>query len=122
MRILLAWTHYGETGEGDVKRLTDRASLFRQRVWKWRVFFDLDTPDTLRIHGIDKPWAGVLDYQVILQLPISCNIASQKFFPRAVTDRAEEFIETPAGPGVLRAPKIVAVLGTLDVPVVDGHW
>jgi len=54
MRILLALTHCGETCEGNVKRLTDREGLFRLRVGKWRVFFDLDTPDTVRIHGIDN--------------------------------------------------------------------
>ena len=53
-RILLALTHYGETGEGDIKRLTDREGLYRRRVGKWRVFFDLDTPDAVRIHGIDN--------------------------------------------------------------------
>lgn len=54
MRILLALTKYGQTGEGDVKRLTDREGLYRCRVGKWRVFFDLDTPDTIRIHGVDN--------------------------------------------------------------------
>ena len=54
MRILLALTRYGETGEGDVKQLTDREGLYRLRVGKWRVFFDLDTPATVRIHGIDN--------------------------------------------------------------------
>jgi mRNA-degrading endonuclease RelE of RelBE toxin-antitoxin system len=41
MRILLALTHYGETGEDDVKRLTDRGGLYRLRVGKWRVFSTL---------------------------------------------------------------------------------
>jgi mRNA-degrading endonuclease RelE of RelBE toxin-antitoxin system len=45
---------YGETGEGDAKKLTDREGLYRFRVGKWRVFFDLDTPNTIRIHGIDN--------------------------------------------------------------------
>jgi mRNA-degrading endonuclease RelE of RelBE toxin-antitoxin system len=54
MRILLALTNYGITGEGDVKMLTDREGLCRLRVGKWRVFFDLDMPDTVRIHGIDN--------------------------------------------------------------------
>jgi mRNA-degrading endonuclease RelE of RelBE toxin-antitoxin system len=54
MRILLAVTHFGKTGEGDVKRLVDRERLYRLRVGKWRVFFDLDTPATVRIHGIDN--------------------------------------------------------------------
>jgi mRNA interferase RelE/StbE len=53
-RILLALTQYAETGEGDVKKLTNREGLYRFRVGKWRVFFDLDTPDTIRIHGIDN--------------------------------------------------------------------
>ena len=54
MRILLALTRYGEVGDGDVKRLTDREGLYRLRVGKWRVFFDLDTPSQARIHGIDN--------------------------------------------------------------------
>ena len=54
MRILFALTRYGQTGEGDVKRLTDREGLCRLRVGKWRVFFDVDTPGTARIHGIDN--------------------------------------------------------------------
>jgi mRNA-degrading endonuclease RelE of RelBE toxin-antitoxin system len=54
MRILHALSRYGETGDGDVKLLTDRAGLYRLRVGKWRVFFDLDSPATIRIHGIDN--------------------------------------------------------------------
>ena len=54
MRILLALARFGETGEGDVKRLTDREGLCRLRVGKWRVFFDLDVAGTARIHGIDN--------------------------------------------------------------------
>ena len=54
MRILLTLTRYGNTGEGDVKMLTDRDGLYRLRVGKWRIFFDLDSPDTVRIHGIDN--------------------------------------------------------------------
>lgn len=54
MRILLTLTRYGNTGEGDVKMLTDRDGLYRLRVGKWRLFFDLDSPDTVRIHGIDN--------------------------------------------------------------------
>ena len=54
MRILASLTRYGETGEGDVKMLTDRDRLYRLRVGKWRVFFDLDSVDVVRIHGIDN--------------------------------------------------------------------
>ena len=54
MRILLTLTRYGNTGEGDVRLLTDRDGLYRLRVGKWRLFFDLDSPDTVRIHGIDN--------------------------------------------------------------------
>ena len=54
MRILLTLTRYGNTGEGDVKILTDRDGLYRLRVGKWRLFFDLDTLNTVRIHGIDN--------------------------------------------------------------------
>jgi len=54
MRILVALTRYGESGEGDVKPLTDRPGLYRFRIGKWRVFFDLDAPGMVRIHGIDN--------------------------------------------------------------------
>jgi mRNA-degrading endonuclease RelE of RelBE toxin-antitoxin system len=54
MRILLTLTRYGNTGEGDIKMLTDRDGLYRLRVGKWRLFFDLDSPNTVRIHGIDN--------------------------------------------------------------------
>jgi mRNA interferase RelE/StbE len=54
MRILLTLTRYGDTGEGDVKTLTDRDGLYRLRVGKWRIFFDLDSPSTVRIHGVDN--------------------------------------------------------------------
>ncbi|MBI4904635.1 MAG: type II toxin-antitoxin system RelE/ParE family toxin [Acidobacteria bacterium] len=54
MRILLALTRYGDTGEGDLLRLTDREGLYRLRVGKWRVFLDIDVPGTARIHGIDN--------------------------------------------------------------------
>lgn len=54
MRILLTLTRYGDTGEGDVKMLTDRDALYRLRVGKWRLFFDLDSSNTVRIHGIDN--------------------------------------------------------------------
>lgn len=54
MRILFALTRYEESGEGDVKQLTDRNGLYRLRVGKWRVFFDLDDRDKVRIHGIDN--------------------------------------------------------------------
>jgi mRNA-degrading endonuclease RelE of RelBE toxin-antitoxin system len=54
LRILLTLTGYGNTGEGDIKMLTDRDGLYRLRVGKWRLFFDLDSPNTVRIHGIDN--------------------------------------------------------------------
>ena len=54
MRILMALTRCSETGEGDVVKLTDREGLYRFRVGKWRVFFDLDSPGTARIQGIDN--------------------------------------------------------------------
>jgi mRNA interferase RelE/StbE len=53
-RILMAVTEFGRLGHGDAKKLTDREGLYRLRIGKWRLFFDLDTPDTIRIHGIDK--------------------------------------------------------------------
>ena len=54
MRILIAFTRYGEAGEGDVKKLTDHEGLYRFRLGKWRVFFDLDTPGIIRVHGVDN--------------------------------------------------------------------
>jgi mRNA-degrading endonuclease RelE of RelBE toxin-antitoxin system len=54
MRILLALTRYGRIGEGDARQITDREGLYRLRVGKWRVFFDLDTPNIIRVHGIDN--------------------------------------------------------------------
>ena len=54
MRILTALTRYGEAGEGDVKALTGQDGLYRLRVGKWRLFFDADSPGTVRIHGIDN--------------------------------------------------------------------
>jgi hypothetical protein len=48
MRILVALARFQSTGEGDVKLLTDREGLYRLRVGKWRVFFDLDAPDEIR--------------------------------------------------------------------------
>jgi mRNA interferase RelE/StbE len=53
-RILLALTRYGKTNEGDVKPLTDREGLYRFRVGKWRIFFDVEAPDVCRIRGIDN--------------------------------------------------------------------
>jgi mRNA interferase RelE/StbE len=60
VRILLILTRYGDTGEGDVKMLTDRDGLYRLRVGKWRLLFDLDSPGIVRIHGIDNRGASVL--------------------------------------------------------------
>ena len=54
MRILLALSRFQTTGEGDVKLLTDGEGLFRLRVGKWRVFFDLDVPGEIRVHGVDN--------------------------------------------------------------------
>jgi mRNA-degrading endonuclease RelE of RelBE toxin-antitoxin system len=34
--------------------LTDRDGLYRLRVGKWRLYIDLDSPNTVRIHGIDN--------------------------------------------------------------------
>jgi len=53
MRILVALTRYGLSGEGDVKQLTDREGLCRLRLGKWRVFFDLDSDGTLKVSARD---------------------------------------------------------------------
>jgi mRNA-degrading endonuclease RelE of RelBE toxin-antitoxin system len=39
-------------------KLTDREGLCRFRVGNWRVFFDLDTPEVIRISGIDNRRQG----------------------------------------------------------------
>jgi mRNA-degrading endonuclease RelE of RelBE toxin-antitoxin system len=54
MRILNALTRYGESGEGDIKMLTDRGGLYRLRVGKWRIFLEFETPESIRIHGVDN--------------------------------------------------------------------
>jgi mRNA-degrading endonuclease RelE of RelBE toxin-antitoxin system len=54
MRILVALARFQSTGEGDVKLLSDRDGLYRLREGKWRVFFDLDVPEEIRVHGIDN--------------------------------------------------------------------
>ncbi|MDX2151115.1 MAG: type II toxin-antitoxin system RelE/ParE family toxin [Bryobacteraceae bacterium] len=54
MRVLLALSRYGQTGEGDVKRLKDRQGLLRLRVGKWRVFLMLEGEETARVYGIDN--------------------------------------------------------------------
>ena len=54
MRILTSLTRYGESGEGDVKMLTDRGGLYRLRVGKWRVFYTRDSDELLRIQAIDN--------------------------------------------------------------------
>ena len=54
MRILNALTRYGESGEGDIKMLTDRGGLYRLRVGKWRIFFEFETSEAIRIHGVDN--------------------------------------------------------------------
>ena len=54
------------TGHGDVTRLTDREGLYRLRVGKWRLFFDLDTTDTVRIHGIDNRGEALIAFREAL--------------------------------------------------------
>jgi mRNA-degrading endonuclease RelE of RelBE toxin-antitoxin system len=34
--------------------LTDRAGLRRLRVGKWRIFFEFETSEAIRIHGVDN--------------------------------------------------------------------
>ena len=49
MRILMALTRYGETGEGDVKALSgDWDGCFRLRVGDFRVIFQI-TPEAIAI-------------------------------------------------------------------------
>ena len=42
------------TGHGDVKSLKDRPGELRLRVGKWRIFFSLESPDIIRVLGIDN--------------------------------------------------------------------
>ena len=49
MRILIALTRYGESGEGDIKALSgDWDGYFRLRVGDFRVIFQI-TPETIVI-------------------------------------------------------------------------
>ena len=54
MRILLGLTRYGKTGEGDLKKLTDREGLYRLRIGKWRALLEFDSPEVVRIQRIDN--------------------------------------------------------------------
>ena len=74
LRILHSLTRYGETGQGDVKHLTDRAGIYRLRVGNWRIFFDLDAHDQVRIHGVDSHFVS----------PVmrSCSRSHRPFAPR----------------------------------------
>ncbi len=45
---------YALTGHGDVKSLKDRPAELRLRVGKWRIFFSLESPDLMRVLGIDN--------------------------------------------------------------------
>ena len=53
-RIDSALVRYAATGHGDVKPLKDRPGELRLRVGKWRVFFSLEPPDSVRVLGIDN--------------------------------------------------------------------
>jgi mRNA-degrading endonuclease RelE of RelBE toxin-antitoxin system len=54
IRVTAALERLAATGHGDVKKLQGRPNDFRLRVGKWRVFFDLDTPGTILVTGIDN--------------------------------------------------------------------
>ena len=54
VRVTAALERFASTGHGDVKKLQGRPNDFRLRVGKWRVFFDLDTPGTILVTGIDN--------------------------------------------------------------------
>ena len=53
-RIDAALVRFAATGHGDVKSLKDRTGEFRLRVGKWRIFFSLESPDIIRVLGIDN--------------------------------------------------------------------
>jgi mRNA-degrading endonuclease RelE of RelBE toxin-antitoxin system len=53
-RVTAALERLASTGHGDVKKLQGRPRDLRLRVGKWRVFFDLDTPGTILVTGIDN--------------------------------------------------------------------
>jgi mRNA interferase RelE/StbE len=53
-RIDAALVRFATTGRDDVKSLQGRPGELRLRVGKWRVFFSLDTPDLIRVLGIDN--------------------------------------------------------------------
>ena len=54
-RIDAALVRFAATGQGDVKSLKGRPGELRLRVGKWRIFFFLESPDLIRVLGIDKP-------------------------------------------------------------------
>jgi mRNA-degrading endonuclease RelE of RelBE toxin-antitoxin system len=58
-RILLAVERYAETGQGNVRKLTDRFGLRRLRVGDWRVLFKVDRawdgyPRMIVVHLSDR--------------------------------------------------------------------
>jgi mRNA interferase RelE/StbE len=53
-RIDAALVRFAATGHGDVKSLKDRPGELRLRVGRWRVFFCLEPPDSIRVLGIDN--------------------------------------------------------------------
>jgi mRNA-degrading endonuclease RelE of RelBE toxin-antitoxin system len=53
-RVTAALERLASTGHGDVKKLQGRPRDLRLLVGKWRVFFDLDTPGTILVTGIDN--------------------------------------------------------------------
>lgn len=53
-RVDAALVRYAATGHGDVKNLKDRPGQMRLRVGKWRIFFNLESPDVIRVFGIDN--------------------------------------------------------------------
>ena len=53
-RIDAVLLRYANTGFGDVKTLKGRPGQFRLRVGKWRIFFDLPSPDLIRVLAIDN--------------------------------------------------------------------
>jgi mRNA-degrading endonuclease RelE of RelBE toxin-antitoxin system len=52
MRIFLSIHRLAETGEGEVKKLQGESSELRLRVGDYRVRFNEEPGDTLRIHAV----------------------------------------------------------------------
>ncbi|MDA1190814.1 MAG: type II toxin-antitoxin system RelE/ParE family toxin [Candidatus Poribacteria bacterium] len=52
-RVFDAMRRLAQTGEGDLKRLTDRTNRYRLRVGDWRVIIHYEGGDEIRVVRVD---------------------------------------------------------------------